>query len=310
MKVERVGGHSDMILTKEANRRYEILSRAKGLNFRKPQVVSNGKGKTINTSMQYIRGHNLHDIINAIGRYNFSPTPEFCLALTEKFLAALQVLVSSGVIHRDIKPLNTMVSHSSYEQQVVVDLIKIIDLDSAKLVSDRRIDPDFKIFTPGYAAPETLDGYSDERSDIFSAGRTLREFWSTVANALGGKFDGNPDQEILGVLFYEKILPLLKEMDHKNYEKRIDKVETALERVNQIADLYYAKKAARDNNMAEARTLEAITSARYLAINTSKRLDMIAGAMQKDISSSKFYKNMDGFLASIRVEIDKAISET
>jgi len=71
----------------------------------------------------------------------------------------------AGIIHRDIKPHNLMISND--------DRIKIIDFGLCKVRGEEKmVIPGMQVGSPYYAAPEQEQNpkKADERSDLFSVG--------------------------------------------------------------------------------------------------------------------------------------------
>ena len=89
--------------------------------------------------------------------------------LGEQILDALESAHRRGVIHGDIKPANIMVGDDGQ--------VKLVDFGLARmeyLARDEALEA--RLGTPGYAAPEILEGgVVDERADIYGVGLTLYE---------------------------------------------------------------------------------------------------------------------------------------
>ena len=122
--------------------------------------------------MEYIEGETLHDYINRMGPL---PVGEACNYAMQAALG-LQHAYENGMVHRDIKPQNLLLS-SKHE-------IKILDFGLARL--ERMYDDDEQAIsqltqsgtlmgTVDYMAPEQAnDSHSvDARADIYSLGCTL-----------------------------------------------------------------------------------------------------------------------------------------
>jgi eukaryotic-like serine/threonine-protein kinase len=102
------------------------------------------------------------------------PLPD-ALRFSTQIAAALGVAHGKGILHRDLKPGNVLVTASG---------VKLLDFGLAKLMTDS--DPDVTKTTDGavlgtaaYMSPEQAQGKPlDERSDIFSFGAVLYEMLS------------------------------------------------------------------------------------------------------------------------------------
>jgi serine/threonine-protein kinase len=91
--------------------------------------------------------------------------PDRAARYLRQVLSGLGRLHDAGIIHRDVKPYNMLISES--------DQIRITDFGLSLLRGEKREIPDqFKIGTPYYAAPEQeADPETvDERADIYGVG--------------------------------------------------------------------------------------------------------------------------------------------
>jgi len=115
-------------------------------------------------AMEYIAGRTLGDIVGERGAL---PEAEVCEIL-EQLCEALIEAHRQGVVHRDLKPDNVMISTTHAGR------VKVLDFGIAKLTRSaaKRITQHGEILgTPQYMAPEQLSEQgSDERTDIYALG--------------------------------------------------------------------------------------------------------------------------------------------
>ena len=120
--------------------------------------------------MEYVEGETLAVHL----RHGAMPT-ERALVVGIEIADALAAAHAAGVIHRDLKPGNIVLTASG--------AVKVLDFGLAKTISDRRAEdsaalthPGQVLGTPGYVAPEQLLGKpADERCDVYSVGAILYE---------------------------------------------------------------------------------------------------------------------------------------
>lgn len=118
--------------------------------------------------LAFVSGATLAQVIRHGG-----PLPlEVVIEILDQISAALQELHRQGILHRDIKPTNILVDTDG--QVRVTDLGVSLRTGSA---SSGNV-PARPAGTPLYMAPETFEGRTSPRSDVYSLGITLFELLS------------------------------------------------------------------------------------------------------------------------------------
>ena len=117
--------------------------------------------------MDFIEGESLADRI-----YREGPQPEpQVVSWAKQLLDALSYCHKQGVIHRDIKPQNIVITPEGRALLVDFGLVKLWDPQDPHTRTVMR-----GAGTPEYAPPEQYDiglGHTDHRSDVYSLGATL-----------------------------------------------------------------------------------------------------------------------------------------
>jgi beta-lactam-binding protein with PASTA domain/tRNA A-37 threonylcarbamoyl transferase component Bud32 len=117
--------------------------------------------------MEYVAGRTLRDII----REGRKILPERALEITSGVLSALDYSHRAGIIHRDIKPGNVMLTPTGD--------VKVMDFGIARAVSDAAgsmTQTAAVVGTAQYLSPEQARGETvDSRSDVYSTGCLLYE---------------------------------------------------------------------------------------------------------------------------------------
>ncbi len=118
-------------------------------------------------AMELVAGHTLRDTITREGPL----APARALALIEPVLSALASAHRTGLVHRDVKPENVLISTEGR--------VKVADFGLARAVSSETqhtATQGVLIGTVSYLAPElVLEGRSDARADVYAAGVMLYE---------------------------------------------------------------------------------------------------------------------------------------
>jgi eukaryotic-like serine/threonine-protein kinase len=124
--------------------------------------------------MQYIEGRNVRQLVN--GR---PLSLESALSITLQTAEALAAAHSRGIIHRDIKAGNVMVTPTGQVKVLDFGLAKLLDEDAARTSGIHHTEiteVGIPYGTATYAAPEQARGDRvDARADIFSTGVLLYE---------------------------------------------------------------------------------------------------------------------------------------
>src|SRR5262249_13422220 len=117
--------------------------------------------------MEYVDGRTIRDLLRDDRRL----LPERALEVTDGVLRALEYSHRNGIVHRDIKPGNVMLTRSGQ--------VKVMDFGIARAVSDAQATMTQTaqvIGTAQYLSPEQARGERvDARSDLYSVGCLLYE---------------------------------------------------------------------------------------------------------------------------------------
>jgi eukaryotic-like serine/threonine-protein kinase len=122
---------------------------------------------TLFLAMEYVPGHTLRDVI----RSEAPMSPARALALLDPVLSALAAAHHAGIVHRDVKPENVLLSEDGR--------VKVADFGLARAVSaetQHTAAGGVLIGTVSYLAPELVaHGRADARTDVYAAGVVLYE---------------------------------------------------------------------------------------------------------------------------------------
>jgi eukaryotic-like serine/threonine-protein kinase len=131
------------------------------------EPLPDGSGVAPYIVMEYVQGETLRDVLRSGRRL----LPERSLEIAEGLLAALDYSHRHGIIHRDVKPGNVMLTPSGQ--------VKVMDFGIARALADSAAtmtQTSAVLGTAQYLSPEQARGETvDARSDVYSAGCLLYE---------------------------------------------------------------------------------------------------------------------------------------
>jgi eukaryotic-like serine/threonine-protein kinase len=152
--------------------------------------------------MQYIEGRNVRQLVN--GR---PLSLESALSIALQTADALSAAHARGIIHRDIKAGNVMVTPTGQVKVLDFGLAKLLDEDAARTSGIHHTEiteVGVPYGTATYAAPEQARGDRvDSRADIFSTGVLLYEMLAGT-----WPFRGNTAVEVRHAVLHDEPKPL------------------------------------------------------------------------------------------------------
>ena len=116
--------------------------------------------------MEHVQGRTLREVLQQEGRL----LPQRALEVTADICVALSVAHAAGIVHRDIKPGNVMLTRDGQ--------VKVMDFGIARAAADTSAMTMTAavIGTAAYLSPEQARGeHVDARSDVYSTGCVLYE---------------------------------------------------------------------------------------------------------------------------------------
>ncbi|GAA0324775.1 Stk1 family PASTA domain-containing Ser/Thr kinase [Actinoallomurus spadix] len=116
-------------------------------------------------AMEYVPGRTLRDLLTERGRLG----PREALQVMQPVLSALGAAHRAGMVHRDVKPENVLLTADGQ--------VKVADFGLARAeTATKQTKTGMIIGTVGYLAPEqVISGDADARTDVYAAGIMLFE---------------------------------------------------------------------------------------------------------------------------------------
>jgi serine/threonine-protein kinase len=130
---------------------------------------------TLYIAMEFVAGRPLSDVLQTEGKLS----PERVIQIMRQICGALDEAHQMGVVHRDLKPDNIILTQRAGEQ----DFVKVLDFgiaartESADAAHEQKLTQQGTVLgTPPYMSPEQFTGKSlDRRSDVYSLGVMVYE---------------------------------------------------------------------------------------------------------------------------------------
>src|SRR4051794_23889610 len=117
--------------------------------------------------MEYVEGRTLRQVLEAEGRL----LPQRALEITARICTALDQAHRAGIVHRDVKPGNVMLTPSGEVKVMDFGIARALTSSAATMTQTAAV-----IGTAHYLSPEQARGeHVDARSDVYSAGCLLYE---------------------------------------------------------------------------------------------------------------------------------------
>ena len=154
---------------REFNERFMREAQAAGTLSHPNIVTIHDVGEEVETqtsfiAMEYVEGKNLKQLLKEKVAFSWDRVAEIVMSVAD----ALDYAHRRGIVHRDVKPANIILTTDG--------TVKITDFGIAKIETSSLTETGQFLGTPNYMSPEQVTGEAvDGRSDLFSLGVVLYE---------------------------------------------------------------------------------------------------------------------------------------
>jgi len=117
--------------------------------------------------MEYVEGRTLREVVQSEGRL----LPRRAVEIVAEVCAALEYSHTAGIVHRDIKPGNVMITSTGEVKVMDFGIARAVTVSSSAMTQTAAV-----MGTAQYLSPEQARGeHVDARSDVYSTGCLLYE---------------------------------------------------------------------------------------------------------------------------------------
>lgn len=180
--------------------------------------------------MEYVKGQALEDVLKLQGQLPEEEAAKIMLQVLEGLGAAHEL----GIMHRDLKPGNIMITHRGF--------VKLMDFGIARLENTERMTRQNSVIgTLEYLSPELVKGGAPSKaSDLYAVGVMFYEM-------LTGKslFTGETEAAVMYQIAHEranvqipgvsrKLVQIIKKLTHKDVNKRYQSTQQVIVDLEQL----------------------------------------------------------------------------
>ncbi len=227
--------------------------------------------------MEYIEGSTLRDVVKAR-----ELTPEHALKIVPYLCDALQYAHDKGVVHRDIKPDNILMSVDGSVKIADFGLSRILGNESQQysLTGTHQV-----MGTPRYMAPEQLECTHsvDHRADIYSLGVVIYEMLTGELPI--GRFAAPSAKVEIDVRLDDVVLRALEKDPQRRYQSA-SQIKSDVQSITSTNDPAYAPTVVHDpssygtRGQANPETLEQQELAGRLLLTRRQLMDRVEESLR------------------------------
>ena len=166
-------------------------------------------------AMQYVEGRNVRQLVGG------QPLDlRRALSIVIQVTDALAAAHSRGIVHRDIKARNVMVTRSGTVKVLDFGLAKLIESPHTASIDPQLTEVGVPYGTSTYAAPEQAQGLkADHRADIFSTGVLLYEMLAGT-----WPFRGKTSLDVRYAVVYHQPKPITEAREDSPVLRRVQEI--------------------------------------------------------------------------------------